>query len=293
MHIFYKIKDSIYNPEYYKSIPVEETLGQAIKYLAKLALIISLITIIILGFFIPKFQGKIKELTNTFIENYPSDLIVSFKNGNASINQPEPYKIAVGKIFLDPSIDTEILEQNKSMQNMLVIDTKTPFSIEKFKEYSTFSWLTKTDLITLKTTNGQMQINPISTIGNIEISKTWLLEKQDYLFNKLPIIIPILLILAYLILFIVNFSGTLFALILYAFVVWLISKIAKHELTYKQCYILGIHAVTLILVTDAIAMPLGLPTNIFIKLVMLVVVIYLNFFKSSKEETMISSSSNL
>lgn len=292
MNIFHKIKDSIYNPEYYKSILQKDTLGESIKYLAKLSLIVSIVTTIIIVFFIPKIQNGIREITNTIIENYPSELIVSFKDGTASINQPEPYKIPIGQVFSNETLNKEILAQNQLKENVIVIDTKTPFSLEKFKEYSTSIWLTKTELITLKDINGQIQINPISTLGNIELSKNWLVEKQTYFFKILPIIIPVVVVLIYLILFLFNFIGTLFSLILYAFVIWLISKITKHELTYKQSYILGVYAVTLILLTDAIAMPLSMPNNIFIKLVILILVVYINFFKENKK-TISSPSSDL
>lgn len=280
MKIFNEIKDSTYNPSYYNSFLKNDSLKSSIKYLAKLSLIIALLGTLVFSFFIPKISSNIQNVIISSLESYPADLVLSVKNGVASINKPEPYIVTLDKKIKDGFNKN----QKVSYDNIVVIDTKTPFSLEQFQKYSSFILLTKTELISVKDSSGSIQIMPLSKFGNFEISKAWLLEKESWFFNILPKIILAIVPLIYIILFLMNFSGTLLVVFLYAFMIWLMSKVAKVELSYKKSYILGLHLATPIIIFNTINLYLGLPANIFLQLIAIMLLAYVNFFKNYKKD---------
>ncbi|HEY4493958.1 MAG TPA: DUF1189 family protein [Candidatus Paceibacterota bacterium] len=278
MKIFKEIRDSIYNPAYYKSVP-SEPLRASVKYLAKLSLLVALAALIVFSFFVPKIFRSASDGMDTVTANFPDDLIVSIKNGSASINKPEPYTVPLSNFT---SGDKKWEGKNPSYTNVIVIDTTKPFSVEQFESYSSAIWLTKTELVTVKDRGGQIQITPLSRVPDSEITKPWLLDKKDAIVNALPWVIPALAVLGYLILFLVSYIGTLLCVLLYAIFIWLMGKMAKKELSYEDSYKIGIHAATLLVLLGLLTFsPFNFPYNFFVKLVILLAIVYINFFNDS------------
>ncbi len=284
MKIIQEIKDSVYNPNYYKSLPTSRSLGSSIKYLAKLSLLAAFVSVFIISFYIPSLTRNLKEGVSSAVAGYPDDLVVSVKEGAASINKPEPY--IVPNKWVD-KVPPETLKNNQNLnqENIIVIDTTKPFSLEQFKTYSAFAWLTKTEIVMLKGTDNQMQIVPLSTLGNFELTKPWILDKEATLYKMLPWMTCVLIVIIFFALCFANFAGTLIILFLYAFIIWLIAKLKKVELSYKNSYKIGIHAMTLLILAGIFVRFLGSLDNFFIKLLVLLVIVYFNFFKETEKKT--------
>lgn len=67
------------------------------------------------------------------INCYPNDLEAKITNGQAYTNVEEPYFI-------------KSCEGDQS-QNLMVIDTKTPYASDKFDEFKVASWVTKDSIV--------------------------------------------------------------------------------------------------------------------------------------------------
>jgi hypothetical protein len=282
MKIFTEIKDSIYNPNFYKALPLSRTLGSSIKYLAKLSLLVALVSLIILSFKIPGFYREVKSAITSFTTSYPEDMTLSVKDGIASTNRTEPYIIPVSQFASTDNLENK---ENSDRENLLVVDTSKSFSVEDFDKYSTYAWITKTELVMVKNSSSdQIQIAPFSKMGKWEINKAWILDKQTIILKILPWMIPIYILLSYIYFFSINFFVTLISLFFHAFIIWLMSKVKKVELSYKNSYKIGIHTQTLFIIILGPLINtffLFVLYNFFVKLAILMIVVYVNFFKDS------------
>lgn len=266
MNIFTKIKNSIYNKEYYKSTVLTESFGESIKYVIQVALVFALFASVFFAFLTPKILNSIKEMVSSVVVDYPEDLVVSIKNGKASVNRPEPYFVKVRKSFMGDG----------SIENMMVINTTESFDSLKFKEYKTFSLLTKNEIVVIEE-SGEIKILPLSNFGNIEISKSWIIEKQDWLFKSLPWFMVGMFFLLYIGIFFLEFIVAMVTLLLYALMVWLILKIKKIDVSYGRAYQVAAHAGTIIMPLVFFGLYLKPLNNIFLKLAILAFIVYLNF----------------
>jgi len=271
MNIFTQIKNSIYNKDYYKNVVLIETPKESVKYLARLCLVVALVACIILAFIIPPVFKIVKIGVSSFATSYPNDLTLSIKNGEATINQPEPY------IVKTPGYLTNINKSKKPLpENVVVMDTTEPFDLMKFKEHKTISLITKTEIAIVQPDTEEMRIIPLYKFGNIEIDKNWVLNKEKIIVELLPWIMFSLIPLIYVGIFLGIFVGMLITLFFYALIVWLIFKIKKTDMSYHKSYQIALHASTLIILLSIITAPLGF-MNFFIKVLLLGIVVFINF----------------
>jgi len=276
MKIFTEIKNSIYNKEYYSGTVLVQPLRKSIKYLAKLSSLVAIIGVIIFSFFIPKFISIIKNSAASFVADYPNDLVVSIKDGSATINKTEPYMVKV------PSglIDNKNLNSFK-IDNLVTINTTEPFTIDKFRQYSTLSLLTKKELVLMQSDKGEVRIMPLSDLGNIEITKALVVEKETLMNKMLPWIMAILIPILYIGISIGLFVGTIIILFFYAAIVWAVLKIKGIKVSYKKAYQVALHASTVLIILGAFSQFLGGFNNFSVRSLILIIIVYLNFDNSS------------
>jgi len=277
MNIFIQIKNSIYNKEYYKNTIFNESLGDSIKYLAKLSLLLALIGVMIFSFTMPNLMKEVRDFVSSVATEYPEDLIISLNKGEISINQPEPY-------FM--STPNELLNQENIVfkDNLIVIDTINNYNLETFNEYSTFFLLAKKELITIKK-GGGIEVLPLVKYKDIEINKSFIMEKESVFFSKyLPLINIFIFPLIYLAMFIGYFVGSLIISFWFALLVLMISKIKKINLSYRKSYQYALHAITIILILSLFSKYVAFFDNILFKSFIVMVIIFLNFHHEEKNE---------
>lgn len=275
MNIFKQIKNSVYGPEYYKDVVSNIRLRSSVKYLARFSLLIATLGVVIALIFLPTVSTKIKSAMESTVNSYPEDLEVTFKDGKASVNQPEPYMIAFPMGWKD--IDTS---EDSTPDNVVVINTKEEFSISKFREYSTMVLLTENEIVGLKS-NNELRIIDIKDFEDTTIDKQMVLDGQAWLLKSLPTIFTTIIIVGFFVLFLANFLGTLSALFLYALAIWGMSAILKFGWTYKKSYQVGIHGITLVNLLGFLSVfgLAGMLNDFFVKIALLLIVIYFNVYK--------------
>lgn len=257
---FRAVQDSVYSPSFYQELPNKKT-SYSVGYFAKLALIVGVLTAA------PMLPGVFSYISgptlDSLVASYPADLEVDIVDGHVSTNQPEPYVIK----------DTEA---NSEKENLLVIDTKSPFSAEQFEQYSTFI-LVKKDFVVGQGTR-KYSIIPFKDLGDWHINKG---QVSEWANNMRPFVIPAAVLVSLLIMAVVFFF--LFANLIYFFLaallVWVVGRLFSHKLSYMQSYVLAIHASTLAVIVGLVFGWFHIHMFSFSFTVLLLLVLFLNLKK--------------
>src|SRR3989344_3364074 len=130
-------KNSFYNPDFYRNI-AQVSWPDAFRTYFKFTLFLSLVFTVVAGFLlVPQGVRFVRDNASDLAKKYfPTELVVTIKNGEASVNVPVPYMVP-----MNPSQDSAF--KDTPLKNVLVIDTENEFSRKMFENYQTFSLLTK------------------------------------------------------------------------------------------------------------------------------------------------------
>jgi hypothetical protein len=231
MKFFRKIKDSIYNPEFYKTLP-QSSMNSAVKYFLLLILVLSIIQTAILS--LPTF-GAVSELSNKalpkLVASYPTDLEVRIINGMASTNSKEPYFFPIKG------------QNNSGFKNFLVIDTIDPYSEGEFKDFSTLALLTQSTLY-YQQNAGIIKSVSLSKVDNLIINQQTLNQQLNKYSPLVKFLTPLILLIIFVFLIIAYLFRLIYLLFL-GLIIYLISRIMDLHLDFKQSYKVGLYAITL------------------------------------------------
>ncbi len=273
MSFLQNIKSSIYNPSFYREIAMGNE-HKPFRYFFKLSFLLALIFAVVVSFqVIPEIKKFINESKQKIEENYPKDLEVKIEKGVATTNAVEPYFVKFPETPVD--INTEMPD----VENILVIDTKTPFSLEKFKEHKTISLLTKDSIVSIdgdeKVTVTPLKTIPDFTVNYANITK-WLSD-TDKLNKIIAFAFPILILLGVFIAYVFKLIYLFFG----ALLVYIVAKIKKINLSYRKSYHVALYAVTLPTLLSAVAFFTGLKMFTFLPSILLIIAVWFNL----KQET--------
>lgn len=233
--LFKTIQNSIYSPSFYASIP-KKSFKQSIRYFLILILLLSAIHLItLINPSLIETPRQLQGFVQNVINCYPKDLEIKITNGQASTNSDEPYFIS----------NCPTLARN---QNLVVIDTQTPFSSTKFDEYKVAIWLTK-DAVVYRKNKYETSSSSLIRVKDLKLNKAVLNSYRDMLSPWLKLIGPALLLLV----FVGIYLGYIFRLIylfFIALIIWGFGKVFKKPLTYGQAYKVGLYAITLGLIVE-------------------------------------------
>ena len=265
-----QIGGSVYSPSFYNEAR-GKSFGYSFKYYLKLSFLVTVVTTVVLTAVIyPKAKFFINNFADGLGSKFPSDLVVTFKGGKVSTTAPEPYFIRMADI-----VSPEDLGQGDP-ENLLVIDTQTPFSLEQFKEYNSLVWLTGDSAVMLDK-NGSIRIQSLAQVPDVTIDKAlatkYLAIAQTYLRLAPLFLIPVGIFIFTLF----TQLGRLIYLLLAALILWLLSMAFKRNLTYGKTYQLALHVVTLpVLVFKLLWLPIGTQLPIFVFSLALTLMFFLN-----------------
>ncbi|MDI6821235.1 MAG: DUF1189 family protein [Patescibacteria group bacterium] len=277
MTILNNIKQSILSPKFYQELP-QKPFSFSIKYFYSLVLILAFILTIIISInFVPGLSLLLKNLSTTAVKSFPDNLVVTIKTGKVTTNVLEPFFVETPKDFKVEN------QENKNVslpENFLIIDTRTNFSIDKFKEYKTLFWLTSDSIVGRD--NQGMKIISLEKIPDMVVDKPAFVSFVDKI-RPLIKMIPSLMVVGIFIFLIAGFSFKLIHLILLALLIWLIAKIKGLVINYKQSYQIGIHAMTLGLIYYALTLVLPIRV-LFLFSFLVLIVVWLNLLPQKKLE---------
>lgn len=269
MNFFRTILHSIYLPSFYADIP-SKSLKSALGYFVLLILLLTIIqSATVAKPLLSDAQTNIQNIVNEVVSQYPDELEITVKNGTALTNVEEPYFIT-----LPNSAGSDI-------KNLIVIDTKTPYSVSGFNKYQALVWLTR-DSVFLKDQNSfQVRSIILSQLGDFQLNKQTLSSLVDQLSPWLKFIGPLLFIFAILGFFML-YSFRLVYLLLLALVIWLLSTIFKWSLNYSSSYKVGLYALTLAFLVEILTGIIKLPTFSFMFTIVTIIVVLVNMFQAKR-----------
>ena len=275
------IKNSIYEPEFYKKLH-SKRLSFSFKYFYSLVSVLAVILTAQFSFqAIPGINFFLTGIGPEIVNAYPQELVVTIKNGQASSNVAEPYFVRTPE-----NIQLEKYRNIPKTENLIVIDTKNQFSEESFSKYNALAVLTKAS-IAFRKDDGRIEIQPLNGIPDLTVDKASVASLVGKLQPFIKFAAP-LIVLALFIGFMVSFSAKLVYLLFAALLILLIAKVKNYPLTYKKSYQAGLHIITLPLLLGAISTLLNLHIAIPFFTTILVIIMTAINFESQKTEAEIS-----
>jgi hypothetical protein len=282
-YFWQKIRDNIWNHAYYEEI-LAKPLASSFKYYFKMILWLALIyTALCSVLFLPEFVSTARQVVFNVAQSYPADLKITLRDGQASVNIPEPVIIPLSDVEKD--IFKNIKNKIGAPANLIVIDTRTEFALTEFSNYRSLFVLKKDSLIGMDS-NGGVRVSKIPT-GSIVISSVEIKSIAAKIQSMILILAPLSVLAIYLfgILF---FIFTIGYLILIALFAWLLLYVAKRDLTFKQSLGVTLHACTLALLINFFIFVLypSLSINFPFLVAFTLLITYLNLIR--KPKTMIA-----
>jgi hypothetical protein len=143
MSFFKKLYKSVYSPELYQEV-IQQPAGKAVKYYFGMLSLLAIVAAVVLTLIAaPKIRSFISEIGVQAMNLLPDGLELTIKNGIVSINQPEPFAIRLPETFIQSQRSQG---SAAPFEYAVVVDTRAPFSYERFVSYNTFAWVGKNGL---------------------------------------------------------------------------------------------------------------------------------------------------
>ncbi len=276
------IQKSIYGPEYYQSL-LTQPIGKSFKYFFALAsLLVVFLTIISSIPLVANANKFAHEFPAKFFAYLPDDLRVTITNGVASTNVTEPYFLPIPDELKGP------IGTKEEMINIAVIDTATPFSLNQFNSYKAALWLGR-DQIAYRDNSGSVKIEELGKNTNFVLNEQKLRDFESRVSPYYGLVGPLIVIVIFLALcigFLFNLAYLLFG----ALLIMLLGYLMKLQLSYAVSYKIGLHAITLTLLFDAM-LSMSSIVNIripFLGTAIMLAVVYLNLKKVTFATTVAS-----
>ncbi|OGZ18518.1 MAG: hypothetical protein A2494_01810 [Candidatus Lloydbacteria bacterium RIFOXYC12_FULL_46_25] len=279
--LFSYIKESVYSPEYYRQL-LSRPFSYSWKYYSALAMLLAVfLTIVSSVPLVPIVNRATHEFPQKFFAYYPDELELHVQNGVVTTNVAEPYFLPLPEM-----LKSEIADENVAVDHLVVIDTKTPISLEAFRAYGAIMWIGSTAIASYDDQKG-ITIKPMTKDANFVVSETVLRSIESRMSPYYVFISPVMVLAIFFGLMIalgINFIYLVFG----AVFIMLFGRFAlKQKWGYGTSYRIGLHAITLSLLADALFSVVGV--NIvsipFLQTALILAVVYVNYkdMKSSEE----------
>ena len=234
-------KRSLFDFSYYEKL-VQETFVKAILYVYLLLVATLFIGVVKEAvILIPKSRDLtplVVNLKRIIKTGYPKNLVVTVKDGVVKTNVKEPY-----------FIDFPASEKNRAGTHFIAIDTKAV--IANYASYNSAILVTKNSIV-YKDDGNALKVEPVDKTYNFVINQS----KYDSLVKKFsPYIdyVPTIIIVFVTLFFLTwPFIGAAFLLIgklilvlIIAFLLFIVSRVLKKNLTYSQMYKMSLFGLTL------------------------------------------------
>ena len=240
----YVLVHSLTSPAYYADI-LKVPFSFSFKFFLFFFFLYSLISAGILTTKLYPILQKITALIPTTIsESYPPDLEIKITNGSVTVNQPEPYLYPMDRFNkILNKFQENILGANTSdLDNLLVIDTQATSA--DFELYHTYALLTQKQLIYIND-NGNTEIVSLSQITNFTLNQAEVNKVVAALKPYLNYLTPITLVIVLIAMLYSIPISHLFYLCFFALIAWIISRVVRLPLRYKQSFQMSLHLIIL------------------------------------------------
>lgn len=250
---FYVFIKSLTEETYYKDI-IKMNLGFSIKYIFVIALFATAITIPrIAKPLLTNFKDLLNNVSSELLNYYPDDLVITIKDGEMSINQPEPYYFEIPSELEDYS-----MENDEYPEYLAVFDSEG--TLDDLENYKTVMLMNKKNILIKE--NNSIEVYPIKDAPDTEVTEEKVAEAVRALEKVIRTLPYIVLSLVIIIALVYYFGFRLLYLFPVAFVLMMIGKTKNQTYEFKQYYMIAIHAMTMPLIFEVLASIVGLNINL-------------------------------
>lgn len=248
-----------------------QRLGRVIGFYVLTAVYASLIIALgFLAFGTKTIDKKVNQFRDYAIKTYPDDLVLDFNKDGLSVNKTEPFSIPIGETFNENQI-----------KNLVTFRTTLETSTKDLEKADSFIVATKNKAYLIKSAEKGMQysgynIFSYDDVGIISVDKTFYTQKVEKLTKLLIHIMPLVIFLAVFFALMIFFVLNMFACLLFAFVVILISILKGWQFNYEEGYKLALIGTVPALFLGLILSILGLNfpmKNLVILIIFIVIII--------------------
>lgn len=257
MGFFKKIRSSVYDPDFYSKIG-KLSLASVLRFFFLFILFLTIINTLILAYPLGvQVPQEIKNFIDKSVASYPADLVVEINDGKVATTGQEPFFVP----FERPDVDAEYLEQYGDINNVLVIDTKTPYSASQFDQYKTLFWLTQ-DSLFYRGDNFDQRSIPLNEVEDVKIDKGFVQDLTNKASPWLNLVGPGLILLMF-IGFFLGFTLNLLYFLFLGVLIYFLSSILKWGLNYSTAYKTAVFASVLSFIVDFVLLHTGVYSGFF------------------------------
>ncbi|MEK7136142.1 MAG: DUF1189 family protein [Patescibacteria group bacterium] len=269
MNFFQDLRNSIYNPKFYRELLVR-SFGYSLAYYAKLSAVLALLVAIFFSLTaVPQINRFIWQAGDEVLALYPTDLQLQVVNGRLVSNED---KVVV-------SWPTNWQIKSEKTKNLLVLDITASSTVEALTQADTLILLTADSLVFR---NDQNRLESVLLkeieglkLGEAEIKQFFSLAKPWF---KLVAPIMVLVVFGLVIFMMLVLLLPLVIVSLFAYILLrLMEQSVGLKVSWKTSYRLCLHAVTLPLVVGLILPILGLASSVWVFMGLILLVLFWNF----------------
>lgn len=251
MSFFKKAKSSVYDPGFYSKLK-GQGLGSALKYFFILIALLTVVNTALLSYeLVVRVPQAIRDFVTEAVKSYPTELEVNVNSGQVTTNAEEP--------FFVPFPEAE--GDYNGINNILVIDTKTPYTSSQFDQYKTLAWLTKDTLFFQNREYDQRSI-ALNEVEDFKVDKAFVENIATQVNPWLNLVGPFLVVIVFIGM-LIGFTFNLIYLLFLAVFIYFLSAIFKWGLNYSTSYKTAIYASTLGFIVDLVLFNTGFYTGFF------------------------------
>jgi hypothetical protein len=242
MELLKNIRSSIYGPAYYASLS-GKPFSYSMKYFLLLAVLLTVVLSVVMLFsIVPNVRSFLMTASSKIVDYYPSELQVTISHGKVSTNVAEPYFLKLpaeftAKVTTPPA-------SSSAPENLLVIDTKDPFTVDEFRNDHTLLLLMGDSFAYVRDQSKQdIDIQPLgqnfSMVFNKGTVASFVQRMRSYfwiIYAGTIVLVPIGVFIGMMV--------RLIYLFLFAVLVWAFMRMRKMNGGYKKAYRLGLHLMT-------------------------------------------------
>jgi hypothetical protein len=230
-YVYYK---SLTSFSYYRDI-LKTRFKFSVKYFLFLAVVITLITTIKTAItMVPDISKKMGGFVTSIKNFYPNDLVFTIKNGEWSVNRPEPFVVALPQ--------TEEVKQATTTPKNIIVFYNTG-TIEDLKTLDTMVLVNKVNV--LYRDGEGIGGYPIKNLPDSRFDKSEA-NKIVASFDSIVRVLPVLFVIGMIfVLLLCNIVGRAFYFAWIGFLVWLITRLTGQKFDYKNSVKIAVHSATL------------------------------------------------
>ena len=268
------IQKSIFSPEYYGAL-LTRPASFSLKYYGSLGMLLAVLMTIALSLpIIPQINKVLRGLPTSLTAYYPDDLELRVQSGVVSSSVDEPYFLPLPREF-EKNFGT-----SGGFTHLMVIDTKTPVTLEQFSAYESLFWISSRSIAYMEDAGGKMSVSPIDPNASFVVNESnlsgWITQVEPYFHFISPVVV-----VAIFFFLTMRFLLILMYLLFAALVVYLLGLVLGRKWGYGTSYRISLHAVTLPLLLEQIftLLPFSFARLPFLFTAILLVVVYVNYRK--------------